>query len=95
MLEQAKNKDKGRMWLYGFLAVVALSQLYIVQELFAAFVIFAIGFAALALVVATFYGIQKACELGVSRLAALRHPVMNMASVTTMASVGREDRKAA
>jgi len=78
---QSKLKDTGRNWLWGFLAVIALAQLYAVRELLAAFAIFTLGFAALAFVVASLYMLQKSWELAVSRLAALRHPVMSMASV--------------
>lgn len=86
---QSKRKDTGRIWLWGFLAVIALAQLYVVRELLAAFIIFALGFAALAFVVASLYMLQKSWELAVARLAALRQPVMNIASV------GRENQKAA
>jgi len=34
---QTKLKDNGRMWLWGFLTVIVMSQLYVVQELLAAF----------------------------------------------------------
>jgi hypothetical protein len=94
-------KDAGRIWLWAFLAVIALAQFYVVRELLAAFAIFALGFAALAAVVGTLYLLQKTGELAVARLAALRHPVISMAKVTNMASVanltsvGQEDRKAA
>lgn len=98
---QNRLKDNGRKWLWGFLAVIALAQLYVVRELLAAFAIFALGFAALAFVVVSLYMLQKSWELAVARLAALRHPVMNMATVTDLASVGNmagvthEDRNAA
>ena len=99
---QSKFKDAGRMWLWGFLAIIALAQLYVVRELLAAFAIFALGFAALALVVASIYVLQKSAEFAVARLAALRHPVLDMArattkmaSVTNITAVGREERKAA
>ena len=83
---QAKNsKDNGRMWLWGFLAVIALSQLYVVRELFVAFALFAMGFVALALVVASLYMLHKSWELAVARLAVLRHPVINIASVSNLA----------
>jgi hypothetical protein len=97
----SKLKDTGRMWLWAFLAAIALAQFYVVRELLAAFAIFALGFAALAGVVASLYILQKAMELAVARLAALRHPVINiakvtnMASVASMASVGPDNRKAA
>jgi hypothetical protein len=98
---QSKLKDNGRIWLWGFLAVIALAQLYVVRELLAAFALFALGFAALAFVVASFYMLQKSWELAVARLAALRHPVISIASVANMASAGnlanvsRENQKAA
>jgi hypothetical protein len=98
---QSKLKDTGRIWLWGFLAVIALAQLYVVRELLAAFALFALGFAALAFVVASLYMLQKSWELGVARLAALRQPVINLATVANMATVGnvanvsRENQKAA
>jgi hypothetical protein len=98
---QSKLKDTGRVWLWSFLAVIVLAQFYVVRELLAAFAIFVLGFAALAAVVGTCYLLQKTAELALARLAALRHRVINIASVTNMASVtsittvGRQDRKAA
>ena len=76
----------------------ALAQLYVVRELLAAFALFALGFAALALVVASLYMLQKSWELAVARLAAFRQPVIarvtHMASVGNMARVGHENQKA-
>ena len=98
---QSKLKDNGRMWLWGFLAVIALAQLYVVRELLAAFALFAFGFAALAFVVASLYMLQKSWELAVARLAALRQPgigitsVAGMASAGNLANVSRENQKAA
>jgi type II secretory pathway component PulJ len=86
---QSKLKDTGRMWLWAFLAVIALAQFYVVRELLAALALFALGFAALAAVIASLYALQKTWELAVQRLAALRQPVMSMAKVTNMASVAR------
>lgn len=93
--QQAKVMDNGRIWLWGFLAVIVLSQLYFVRELLAAFALFALGFVALAIVVAGLYMLQKSWEVGMARLAALRHPVIDMATVSTMATVRRENQKAA
>ncbi|HEY6385589.1 MAG TPA: hypothetical protein VIX91_07900 [Candidatus Acidoferrum sp.] len=93
--QQANGKDHGRMWLWGFLAVIAISQLYVVRELFAAFALFAIGFVAIAVVVTSLYMLQKSWELAVARLAVLRHPVINIASVPNLGSVSRENQKAA
>jgi hypothetical protein len=86
---QTKFKDNGRKWLWSFLAVLVMSQLYFVRELLAAFALFAVVFAMIALVVASFYTLQNCWKLAVARLAELRQPVMNMASVS------RENQKAA
>jgi len=69
--------------------MLGMSQLYFVRELLAAFALFVVGFAALALLVVTFYTLQNCCKLAVARLAEFRQPVLNMASVT------RENQKAA
>jgi hypothetical protein len=86
---QTKLKDNGRMWLWGFLAVIVMSQLYVVQELLAALALFALGFATIAFVLAGLYMLQHSWELAVARLADIRQPVMNVASVN------RENQKAA
>ena len=85
---QTKLKDNGRMGLWGFLAVLVISQLYVVRELFAAFALFALGFAAIAFVVASLYMLARAGELIAARFAAVRQPVMNVAA-------SRENQKAA
>ena len=99
---QSKLKDTGRMWLWGFLAVIALAQFYVVRELLAAFVIFALGFAALAFVVVSLYMLQKSWELAMARISAYRRPVIsmarvstNMASVANLGTVGHENQKVA
>ena len=79
---QTKRKDNGRMWLWGFLAVILMSQLYVVQELLAAFALFALGFAVIAFVAASLFMLQHCWELAVVRLADIRRPVMNVASVS-------------
>src|SRR5207249_9161965 len=66
-----------------------MSKLYFVQELLAVFALFSLGFAAIALVVASLYTLQHCWELAVVRLADFRRPVMNVAPVT------RENQKAA
>ncbi len=102
---QTKLKDDDRKWLWGFLAVIMMSQLYFVQELLAVFALFtlgfaaialvivfalfSLGFAAIALVVASLYTLQHCWELAVVRLADFRRPVMNAVPVT------RENQKAA
>ena len=86
---QAKLKDSGRTWMWGFLAVIVMSQLYVVRELLAAFALFALGFAAIAFAVASLYMLQNCWELAVARLAGMRQSVVNMASIS------RENQKAA
>jgi len=86
---QTKLKDNGRMGLWGFLAVIVMSQLYVVRELLAAFALFALGFATIVFVVASLYMLRHCWDLTVARLSYIRQPVMNVASVT------RENQKAA
>jgi hypothetical protein len=71
-----KTQDSGRKWMWWFLGVVAALQLYFVRELLAAFAMFSVGFAAIALVIASVYMMQKAWEAGVARLAASRNGVL-------------------
>jgi hypothetical protein len=73
------KKDTGRKWMWWFLAVVAALQLYFVQELIAAFALFALGFVILAGVVSGLYLMQKAWENGLGRVADSSHPVVNAA----------------
>ncbi len=86
---QIEVRDNGRKWLWSFLAVLVMSQLYFVRELLATFALFAVVFAAIALPVVTLYTLQNCWKLAVARLADLRQPVLNMASVS------RENQKAA
>lgn len=51
-------------------------QMYFVRELLAAFAMFAVGFAAIAMVIATIYMLQKTWEAGVARLWASRNGFM-------------------
>lgn len=74
-----RNKDKGRKWMWWFLGVLVAFQLYFVQELLAAFALFALLFAAVASLVVGVYMAQKTWEAGVARLAESTHPVVNLA----------------
>jgi hypothetical protein len=74
-----KIKDGYRKWMWWFLAAVAAFQLYFVRELLAAFALFALGFAGIALVAMSLYMAQKVWEAGVQRLADSQHPVVEMA----------------
>ena len=73
------KKDTGRKWMWWFLAAVAALQLYFVRELLAAFALFALGFAMLAVVVSGLYLMQKAWETGLARVGDSSHPVVNAA----------------
>jgi len=86
---QTKLRDNGRMGLWGFLAVLGMSQLYVVRELLAAFALFALGFATIAVVIAGLYMLRHGLQLAVVRLTDFRQPVMNVATVN------RENQKAA
>jgi hypothetical protein len=63
-----KTRDKNWKWALGLLVAGLGSQFYFVQELVAAFAFFAIGFAALALVIGTLYMLQRGWEMAVARL---------------------------
>jgi uncharacterized membrane protein YhaH (DUF805 family) len=71
-----KTKDTRRKWMWMFLATVVLLQVYFVQELLAAFALFALGFAAIGAVFASLYMLQKGWAVAVERIADSRHPVM-------------------
>ena len=74
-----KIKDRNRKWMWSFLAVVLALQLYFVRELLAAFALFALGFAGIALLVMSLYMAQKVWEAGVQRVADSQHPVVDIA----------------
>jgi predicted membrane protein len=83
--------DKGRKWIWWFLGIIAAMQLYFVRELLAAFAIFALGFAAIAFVIASLYMAQKTWEAGVARLAASQNPMILAVrrSFVTVEELGR------
>jgi hypothetical protein len=74
-----ENKDKGRKWMWWFLGLVAAFQLYFVRELLAAFALFALGFAAIAVLIIGVYMLQKTWEVAVARLAQSAHPIITFA----------------
>src|ERR1700756_2459093 len=85
------RKDSGRKWMWWFLAVVVALQLYFVQELIAAFALFAVGFAAIAFVIVSLYMLQKGWEVAVGRVADSEHALVNLArrGVSTVEDMGR------
>lgn len=84
------KRDKGRKWIWYFLATIAALQLYFVRELLAAYAIFILGFAVIGAFIGSLYLVQKTWEAGVARLAASQHPLVlaarrGVASVEDMA----------
>ena len=71
-----KTNDKGRKWMWMFLAVLVSLQVYFVWELLAVFALFAIGFAAIASVVGSLYMLHRVWAVAVERIADSQHPVM-------------------
>jgi uncharacterized membrane protein YhaH (DUF805 family) len=91
MKNKAKAKDNGRKWMWWFLAVVILLQMYFVKELLAAFALFAMGFAAIGFVVASLYMLQKGWAVAVERVADSGHPLVMAArrSVSAVEELAR------
>src|SRR5437899_10579162 len=71
-----KNKDKSRKWMWWFLGVVAALQVYFVRELLAAFALFAMGFAAVALAMGSLYMLHRTWATAVERAADSKHQAM-------------------
>jgi hypothetical protein len=86
-----KTKDKSRKWMWMFLAALVSLQMYFVWELLAVFVLFAVGFAAIAFVVGSVYMLHRGWAMAVDRIADSRHPVMVAArqSVSTIEDMAR------
>jgi predicted Co/Zn/Cd cation transporter (cation efflux family) len=74
-----KKTDKSRKWMWWFLAIVGAMQLYFVQELLAAFALFAAVFAVIGAVVAGGYMLHKGWAVAVERVAESGHPLVSMA----------------
>jgi hypothetical protein len=74
-----KKTDKSRKWMWWFLAIVGAMQLYFVQELLAAFALFAAVFAVIGGLVAGGYLLHKGWVVAVERVAESGHPLVSMA----------------
>jgi uncharacterized membrane protein YhaH (DUF805 family) len=70
------NKDKSRKWMWWLLGSIAALQVYFVQELLAAFALFALGFLAVAVLVGSLYTLHRVWAVTVDRLAESQHPAM-------------------
>jgi uncharacterized membrane protein YhaH (DUF805 family) len=73
--------DRRRAWLWWFLAVVAVSQLYFVRELVGAYALFVLAFSVIAAIVVTIYMLYQVGELAFARLAVLRNPALSVSPV--------------
>jgi len=65
--------------MWGFLGIVALTQVYFVRELLAAFALFAVLFAVIATGAVGIYIAQKGWEFAVGRVAASNNPAVRLA----------------
>jgi hypothetical protein len=74
-----KKTDKSRKWMWWSLAIVGAMQLYFVQELLAAFALFAAVFAVIGALVAGGYMLHKGWAVAVERVAESSHPLVAMA----------------
>jgi predicted membrane protein len=73
------NTDKGRKWMWMLLGTIAAMQVYFVRELLVIFALFAVVFAAVAVLITGVYMMQKTWEVAVLRVADSQHPVVNLA----------------
>jgi hypothetical protein len=62
------TKDKDRKWMWCFLAALVTLPFYFVQQLVAAFALFAIGFATFVFAIVGLYMLQKGWEMAVSHV---------------------------
>lgn len=76
---RSAKKDNGRKWMWIFLGAIVALQLYFVRELLAAFALFALLFAVLAVVIGGIYMLQSGWQLAVNRLADSSHPLVEAA----------------
>jgi uncharacterized membrane protein YhaH (DUF805 family) len=72
----AKYTDKSRKWMWWLLGSIAALQVYFVQELLAAFALFAIGFLAVSAVAGGLYTLHRVWAVTVDRVADSRHPAI-------------------
>src|SRR5215469_4854654 len=68
--------DKDRKWMWWLLGSIAALQVYFVQELLAAFALFAMAFLAIAAAVVGLYTMHRAWAFTVDRVADSQHPSM-------------------
>jgi len=87
------KKDTSRKWMWWFLVVLGATQVHFVKELLAAYLLFALGFAAAAVAALGAYLAQKAWEAGLHRAERHAGPALNLAR-RSLAIVEEVSRKA-
>ena len=70
------KRDRDRKWMWWLLGSIAALQAYFVQELLAAFALFAMAFLASAGAVVSVYMLHRAWAVTVDRAADSQHPAM-------------------
>ena len=70
------QRDKHRKWMWWLVGSIAALQVYFVQELLAAFALFAMAFLAIAGATVGLYLLHRAWALTVDRVADSQHPAM-------------------
>src|SRR5438067_11703534 len=73
---KAKKRDQDRKWMWWVLGTIVALQLYFVQELLAAFALFAMAFLGMAGVVISAYTLHRVWVVTVDRVADSQHPVV-------------------
>ncbi len=73
---QVKKRDRNRKWMWWVLGTIGALQVYFVQELLAAFALFAMAFLAIAGVVVSLYTMHRVWAVTVDRIADSQHPVL-------------------
>jgi uncharacterized membrane protein YhaH (DUF805 family) len=73
---KTKRDDKDRKWMWWLLGSIAALQVYFVQELLAAFALFAMAFLAIAGATVSLYMLHRAWAVTVDRVADSQHPAV-------------------
>lgn len=71
---KTKRYDKDRKWMWWLLSSIVALQIYFVQELLAAFALFAMAFLAIAGATVSVYMLHRAWAVTVDRVADSQHP---------------------
>jgi hypothetical protein len=74
--DKPTKRDKDRKWMWWLLGTIAALQVYFVQELLAAFALFAMAFLAIAGITVSLYTLHRVWAETVDRVADSRHPVL-------------------